>query len=94
VAIRIEVRKAEDGAFHVRVSEGKSETRHTVTLKAADYERLAQGKVSPEELIRRSFVFLLEHESKESVLSRFDLMVISQYFPRYQNEIRRRVSIS
>ena len=79
-------------AFEVRVAEGKSETRHRVTVKPADYERLAEGRVSAEELIRRSFEFLLEHESKESILSRFDLTVISEYFPQYEKEIRRRIS--
>jgi hypothetical protein len=91
VATRIDVEKTQD-TFDVRVCEGKSETRHSVTLKSADYERLAEGKVSPEELIRRSFEFLLERESKESILSRFDLTVISRYFPQYEKEIHRRLS--
>jgi len=93
MAAKIEVTKTADGAFEACVSDGKSETRHTVTLKQSDYERLAQGKVTPEELIRRSFEFLLDHEPKESILGRFDLMVIARYFPQYEREIRRRISV-
>jgi len=91
MAATIEVQKTADGEFEARIVEGKSATTHRVTLKPADYERLTAGKVEPAELIRRSFEFLLEHESKESILSRFDLTVISRYFPSYEREIRRRL---
>ena len=91
MAARIEVKKTGDGAYGVRVAEGKSETTHHVTLKDADYSRIAAGKVTQEELIRRSFEFLLEHESKESILSQFDLTLISHYFPQYERDIRTRL---
>jgi len=42
--------------------------------------------------VRRSFEFLLERESKDSILARFDLSVISRYFPEYEREIKRRLS--
>jgi hypothetical protein len=35
---------------------------------------------------------LLEHESKESILARFDLTVISRYFPQYEGEIKKRIA--
>jgi hypothetical protein len=41
--------------------------------------------------VRRSFEFLLEREPKESILARFDLSVISRYFPEYEDEIKRRL---
>jgi hypothetical protein len=91
MAARIEVEKLGDEEFLVRVSEGSSETKHHVTLKPRDFQKLAGGKVSPEELIRKSFEFLLERESKESILSRFDLPLIGRYFPEYEREIKRRM---
>jgi len=33
--------------------------------------------------------FLLERESKESILSTFDLRVIEKYFPEYEQEIKK-----
>jgi len=92
MAAKIEVEKNGEGEFHVRVIEGKSETSHRVTLKAVDYERIAGGKVAPEELVRRSFEFLLENEPKESILARFDLTVISRYFPDFEREIKWRLA--
>ena len=46
-AQKIEVEIVSEGTFRVRVIEGKSETSHTVTLKPADYERIAGGKIEP-----------------------------------------------
>jgi hypothetical protein len=48
--------------------------------------------VSREELIRRSFHFLLERESNTSILSAFDLPVIGHYFPEYEDTIRKQIA--
>ncbi len=92
MAAKIEVEKVENSKFRVRVSESGSETTHDVTLSPNNYIKLTAGKVEPEELVRRSFEFLLEREPKESILTRFDLSVISRYFPEYEREIKRRLS--
>jgi len=89
---KIEVEKIDKTKFRVRISEGGSETTHDVTVSANDYTRLGGGKVEPEELVRRSFEFLLEREPKESILTRFELSVIGRYFPEYEREIKRRLS--
>lgn len=87
----IAVHKISDSEFEVRVIDAGGQSSHRVTLSAKDYQRLTAGKVSPEELVRRSFEFLLEREPKESILSRFDLSVISRYFPEYEREIKKRL---
>lgn len=90
----IEVKVSEQGTSYelqVTVSERGSETRHRVTLQKADYERLAGGKASPEDLATESFRFLLEREPKEAILRSFDLTVIGRYFPEYEREIAKRL---
>lgn len=90
----IEVQQIESGdpyEFRVSVIEGTSQTHHRVTLAKADYERLAAGKATPEQLVSESFRFLLEHERKESILRSFDLTVIARYFPGYEREIGKRL---
>jgi hypothetical protein len=94
VASRIEVEKTGELKFRVRVAESGTETTHEVTVNANDYAKLTAGKIEPEELVRKSFEFLLEREPKESILSRFDLSVISRYFPQYEHEMKRRLSNS
>jgi len=64
-------------------------TTHEVTVTATDLERLAPGDATPDDLVRRSFQFLLLREPKESILRRFDLPVIGRYFPDWEATIRR-----
>jgi hypothetical protein len=65
-----------------------SRTRHHVRVTHADLERFAPGAGDPEDLVRRSFAFLLARERKESILRSFDLPAIGRYFPEYEREIR------
>ena len=92
MAAKIEVEKIDKSKFRVRVTESGNETSHEVTVSPRDYTRLTNGKVEPEELVRWSFEFLLAREPKESILTRFELSVISRYFPEYEREIKRRLS--
>ena len=91
MSAKIEVDKVDASRFRVRVIEAGSESIHQVKLDPKDYARFAGETVKPEELIRESFQFLLEREPKESILSRFDLSVISRYFPEYEREIKKRL---
>jgi len=84
--------KDETYQCEVTVTEGNNQTRHSVTLDKADYKQLAQGKVTPKELVAESFRFLLEREPKEAILRSFELTVISRYFPSYEREIKKRLS--
>jgi hypothetical protein len=71
----------------VVVGEGGSTTRHVVAVALEDLRRLAPA-ASAEDLVRRSFAFLLEREPKESILRSFSLAVIGRYFPEYERTIR------
>jgi hypothetical protein len=73
---------------HVTVTEGASSTTHGVTVAAGDLARLAPGAATPDDLVRRSFAFLLAREPKESILRHFDLTVIGGYFPDWERSLR------
>jgi hypothetical protein len=66
----------------VDVSDPRGTSHHLVHVSRKDFDRWRRGR-SPEELVRDSFAFLLERESKESILKEFDLAVIQRYFPDY-----------
>ena len=75
--------------FGVQVAEPNGQTRHSVTLSQRDFQQLTEGKqTTPEELVRKSFEFLLERESKHHILRQFDLPAIGRYFPDYPTAIR------
>ncbi|MEM1060641.1 MAG: hypothetical protein AAGK14_15625 [Verrucomicrobiota bacterium] len=65
-------------------------TSHAVTVTDAARDELAPG-ADKEALLRASFEFLLEREPNTAILSRFDLPLISRYFPDYPEVIRRRL---
>jgi hypothetical protein len=64
-------------------------TTHSVTVSPSYYEKLTDGQMTAETLVKKSFEFLLERESNTSILSSFDLPVIGQYFPEYERTIHR-----
>ena len=79
----------EDGwGFRVTVTEAGSQSVHHVTLSRNEYERLGRMSASPEGFVKRCFEFLLERESKESILRRFDVREIATYFPDFEEQIR------
>ena len=71
----------------VNVAERGSATEHRVSLSRDYHVKLTQGCATPEQLVEASFRFLLERESKESILRSFEMPVIAQYFPEYEQRI-------
>jgi len=83
----INVSNIHGNEYRVIIEEHGSSTTHTVTLDDKYYEELTHRTIQKEELIKNSFEFLLQRESKESILRKFDLKVISRYFPEYEKVI-------
>jgi hypothetical protein len=87
----IDVQQVSDNEFKVTVEEDGSSTQHTVMLDDVYHQKIAQkiaGKqLSKQELIEKSFEFLLSREPKESILGRFHLKEISRYFPDYESRM-------
>jgi hypothetical protein len=83
--------KGEDWLCEVTVDHAGQSTRHAVTVRRADLERWAGGteRKDVENLVRRSFDFLLEREPPDSILATFDLSVIQRYFPEFDADFRR-----
>ena len=74
----------------VAVDLGGQRTEHTVTVSQASLSRWGAGSEQEdvEDLVRRSFEFLLEREPPSAILRRFELSVIESYFPEYDELIR------
>jgi hypothetical protein len=85
----ISIKLIKDSTFKVTV-ESKTTTQHEVHVENNFYQALTKSRIGYEDLIKLSFEFLLEREPNTSILSRFDLEVISQYFPEYESEIKKR----
>lgn len=93
----IEVKRIGDGdplAFKVTVREANGESRHDVSMSKKMSDTLTAGRHTPERLLEAAFRFLLDREPKESILGRFDVAVISRYFPEFERELPRYLSQS
>ncbi|MDB4039992.1 hypothetical protein N9489_00890 [Methylophilaceae bacterium] len=76
------ISKIDDEIFEVTLTKD-STTIHRITLSSKFYKKLSNSKISEIELIKKTFEFLLERESNESILKEFNLEMIENYFPEY-----------
>ena len=69
---------------------GGSKTIHQVTLDKDYYMDMTEkGLIAPEEFVKKSFEFLLDRESSDSILRQFDIAEITDFFQEYEREIKK-----
>lgn len=83
----IAVKQINDNSAEYVVEIKVDDYKYKVTFTYEYYKKLTGGKISREELVRKSFEFLLEREGPQSILPEFDLPTIQKYFPEYESEI-------
>ena len=81
-------KKRTDDVFVVTVADSVT-TNHTVTVTNQSLTDLTDNNVTKTQLLEFSFNFLLDREPNTSILSSFDINVISKYFSDYRDEVRR-----
>ena len=81
------IKELSDNKFEIIVKQ-KLITKHTVLLTDEYYDILTKKKISKKKLLEFSFQFLLDREPNTSILSFFELNIISEYFPEFENEIK------
>jgi len=82
------VEAIDNNSFKVSVTKDSS-TEHIVLLNDRFHQNVTNNKITKIELITHSFEFLLKRESNQSILKKFNLEVINQYFPEYIDEIKK-----
>jgi len=90
--IQIRRIKGDPLEFEVTIREPNGESRHRVTMDRESCGRLGAGRQSPEQCVEAAFRFLLDREPKEQILPRFDIRVISRYFPEFEQELPKYLS--
>ena len=84
----ISIKKQTEDVFVVTVV-GNATTTHTVTVTDQSLTDLTDNNVTKTQLLEFSLNFLLDREPNSSILSSFDVNVISRYFSNYRDEVRR-----
>ena len=73
--------------FDVSIEEENGTTQHKVTLLYETYTTVFGESHDPKACIEAAFRFLLEREPKESIMTTFDITIISMYFPEFPEKI-------
>ena len=84
----ISIKKISDDLFEVTVAKTAT-TTHAVTVTEQSLTNLTDNNVTKTQLLEFSFEFLLKREPNTSILSSFDINVITKYFPNYRDEVKR-----
>ena len=84
----VSIKKRTDDVFQVTVADSMT-TTHEVTVNDQSLTDLTHDKVTKEQLLEFSFNFLLDREPNTSILSKFDINVISKYFSDYRDGVKR-----
>ena len=73
--------------FIVEVSDNVKSS-HNVVITDKAYQELTNSMISKYELLEKSFAFLLDKEPNTSILTNFEIQIISHYFSDYTNCVR------
>ena len=84
----VSIKKLTDDVFGVTVTK-TSTTTHTVTVTDQSLTDLTDNNATKTQLLEFSFNFLLDREPNTSILSSFDINLISKYFSDFGAEVRR-----
>jgi hypothetical protein len=71
--------------FDVVIGDARGESRHRVTIEAADAARWAKLGADPSHCVEAAMRFLIDREPKEAIVSAFDIGVIRRYFPDFDD---------
>ena len=85
--VSIKITEIKKNNFLVEVND-KVKTSHNVVIHDKVYQQLTNGEISKYELLEKSFAFLLDREPNTSILTNFEIQIISHYFSDYTNCVR------
>ena len=84
----IKITEIEKDKFLVEVNDNVKSS-HNVVITDKAYQELTNSMISKYELLEKSFAGLLDREPNTSILTNFEIQIISHYFSDYKNCVRR-----
>ena len=74
----IAIQKINENEFLVRINKD-TETCHTVIVSDEAHKVFSSGDLTKEQLVKKSFLFLLQKENQTSILKKFHIGEIENY---------------
>lgn len=84
--MKIKIKSEDENLWEIKVT--VDDLDFAVTVDKSYWKELTGKHEKVEDLVRRSFEFLLVREPKESILKKFNLRDIEKYFPEFPEEIK------
>ena len=84
--VKIKEQTSKDGDWLFIITIGDDE--YKVSLERDYWVELTEQKLTPGQLVLNSFMFLLDREPPEAILKEFNLRVIQNYFPEYEQVMK------
>jgi hypothetical protein len=88
----VTVTKEGPHSYLVEVVVGRSATSHHVEVPAGLADEIGGAGTSEARLVEESFSYLLEREPNTSILRRFSLDQIGDYFPGWASDVQKRLA--
>src|SRR5688572_26353010 len=81
--------RTEGWTFLVGLGFGDGMIEYFVDVDKDFWTKLTNRRVEPGELVKVTFKFLLEKESKELIRKKFNIADVQGHYPQYETEMRR-----
>lgn len=81
--------RADGWTFLVELGHGEGLIEYWVDVDREYWTKLTNRRIEPADLVIFTFKFLLDKETKELILRKFNIADVAGHFPMFENEIRK-----
>ncbi len=78
----IHIKKLNREQFEVTVQKDEV-TKHIVKITDAVHSKFTNNKLTKEQFLKKSFLFLLQREANTDILREFNIELIQEFFPEF-----------
>ena len=78
----ITITKINRDKYKVTIHKGVVST-HIVAISDEIHSQFTENKISKEQFLKKTFLFLLQREANTEILEEFNIEIITKYFPEF-----------
>ena len=80
----IDINKIDKDIYKVKINK-ENITQHTIKISDEAYKKYSKNDITKEQLVKKTFLFLLSKESNTSILKVFAIEDVEKFFPEFSN---------
>lgn len=87
-----EINQTDDSwTFMVELGHGEGAAEYMIDLDREYWTKMTARRIEPADFVILTFKFLLEKETKELILKRFNMSDVAGHYPSFELEVKRRL---